>query len=284
MSRLSSVAILACLLPAGCAQPVATPEAPDPHRSAYEHIMSVLRNTRVDVNFADLPLEEAFEFIEEASGLTLRVQWLDLEADDIDSDTPVNVELRDAAVADVLDAVLESVGADRETILGYEPALVVLVSTRSSLPERPCKLSTTAYNDATYEWSQIWRVHPTRDASTPSGVYIPENLEDCFAELKRMLHPDLVERMKSAPESDLIQYHFGLGMWIRNQWGLWGESRLEKYFTNLGLTHADDMSGTILDSFWRHLNGLPLRLNEQIADYETYWRKVEQEGSDESGD
>jgi len=37
------------------------------------------------------------------------------------------------------------------------------------------------------------------------------------------------------------------------------------------------MSGIILDSFWRQLNGKPIKLDEQIKHYQDYWKKAEQE-------
>lgn len=60
------------------------------------------------------------------------------------------------------------------------------------------------------------------------------------------------------------QFHFGLGMYIRNNWGLWsgGELRTE-IETTFGASHADDMSSIILS-----LNYL-IRQNDKqlIEDY-----------------
>jgi hypothetical protein len=44
----------------------------------------------------------------------------------------------------------------------------------------------------------------------------------------------------------MIQYHLGLGMWMRNNWGLWGGSRLYKYFHDKGVTDPEDMSSIVL--------------------------------------
>jgi len=70
----------------------------------------------------------------------------------------------------------------------------------------------------------------------------------------------------------MITYHLGLGMWLRNNWCLWHGSELQTYFIELGLVHPDDMSGIILDSFWRSLNNKPLDLEGQIAHYTTHWK------------
>jgi hypothetical protein len=108
-------------------------------------------------------------------------------------------------------------------------------------------------------------------------VYIPKDLDDCFAELKRMLSKEQIEKMKNGTEKDMIDYHMGLGLWLRNNWGLWRGSRLSKWFNDKGIRHPDDMSGIIFDSFWRHLNGKPIKLDEQVKHYQDYWKKVEQE-------
>ena len=99
-------------------------------------------------------------------------------------------------------------------------------------------------------------------------IYIPTDLEDCFTALDALLSPEDIQTMKTGSEDDMIQYHFGLGMWIRNNWGLWGGSRLAKWFNNIGINHPDDMSGIILHSYWRYLNSRPIELDEQVSDYQ----------------
>ena len=113
-------------------------------------------------------------------------------------------------------------------------------------------------------------INPTEDADSPTGFYIPEDIEDCFTELETMLHPDMIEEMRSGDEDDMIMYHHGLGRWIRNNWGLWSGSRLFDYLYELGLHHPDDMSDIILHSFWRYLNDRPLELEEQVQFYIDY--------------
>jgi hypothetical protein len=118
------------------------------------------------------------------------------------------------------------------------------------------------------------QINATKDTKSPTGVYIPTDLEDCFKELLKMLPAGEVEKMKKGPEKDMINHHFGLGRWMRNNWGLWSQSRLQEYFHKLGLTHPDDMSSVILTSFWRHLNNRPLKVKEQVAYYQEYWKKM----------
>ncbi len=73
--------------------------------------------------------------------------------------------------------------------------------------------------------------------------------------------------MQAGSEDDMALYHHGLGTWIRNNWGLWEGSRLSVWFQKKGIEHPDIMSGIILTSFWRHLNGKPIGLEEQFRYY-----------------
>ena len=90
--------------------------------------------------------------------------------------------------------------------------------------------------------------------------------------------------MRVGTEDDMTQYHMGLGMWMRNNWGLWGGSRLAAWFNAQGINHPDDMSGIILDSFWRYLNGKPIKLDEQVKYYQGYWKKQETIQPEDSSD
>ena len=88
------------------------------------------------------------------------------------------------------------------------------------------------------------------------GVYIPANLAECFVELDKQLSEIDKNEMRAQPTRDgMIIYHLGLGMWIRNNWGLWRGSRLQKYFTDRRITHPDDMSVVILDYYHDWLTG-----------------------------
>ena len=94
-------------------------------------------------------------------------------------------------------------------------------------------------------------------ADSLNGRYIPKNIEECFLELNKTLKPETIESIKNLKSRDeTINYHFGLGLWIRNNWGLWGGSRLQAYLTNKGLNHPDDMSGHILEYYYEWLNGI----------------------------
>jgi hypothetical protein len=87
-------------------------------------------------------------------------------------------------------------------------------------------------------------------------VYIPKDLGECFTELDRFLpEVDRKEMQALANRGDMILYHLGLGMWMRNNWSLRGSSRLQKYFLDKGISDAEEMSTVILFYYYDWLNG-----------------------------
>lgn len=77
------------------------------------------------------------------------------------------------------------------------------------------------------EKSDIYRIHPTPDPNSPTGIFIPSNIEEAIAELEKALHPQLIEEILGMDKSQLIgSFHFGLGTWMRNNWGLWKSNQL----------------------------------------------------------
>ena len=81
---------------------------------------------------------------------------------------------------------------------------------------------------------------------------IPKNIEEAFAELDRMLqHDDKDYIVESGP----ISVHHSLGRWIRNNWELWDDEAndLKRIFTEIGISHPDDMSDHIIKWYIHHL-------------------------------
>ena len=76
---------------------------------------------------------------------------------------------------------------------------------------------------------------------------------------------------EALPYDEVSGAHFGMGMWMRNNWKLWGGGPLAQHFNTLGIHHPDDMSGIILESYWLHLHGCPLGVQEQVAWYQAFW-------------
>lgn len=77
-------------------------------------------------------------------------------------------------------------------------------------------------------------------------IRIPENLKQCHQFIDTLLKV----KEHGTHSNSAAEMHFGLGMWIRNNWGLWsGKSNLSKNLRLLGIEHPDNMSGFILDTY-----------------------------------
>lgn len=99
----------------------------------------------------------------------------------------------------------------------------------------------------------------------------PKTLEECYAHLDNMFDESSRYTFKIFPEKIAVtRLHDGFGTWIRNNWGLWGNSKLKKYFVKLGVSDPENMSGIILTSYHRNLNKQDIRLFDQIHFYDTF--------------
>lgn len=115
------------------------------------------------------------------------------------------------------------------------------------------------------------------DGKTPDEdvIIVPKTLEEAFEELKK---GEGIEGFKNGSEESISQYHHGLGRFLRNEWGLWGnENELCQFFNSIGIKHADDRSGIILTSLHRHLNGHSIDLKGQVITYWKHWFQNEAE-------
>lgn len=93
-------------------------------------------------------------------------------------------------------------------------------------------------------------------ADSIDGIYIPRNLEESFHFLDTMLHAETISLIRSLPDRKAMsEFHFVLGMWLRNNWGFWGGSRLQQYFVQRGVEHPDNMSGILLEYYYDYLHG-----------------------------
>lgn len=123
------------------------------------------------------------------------------------------------------------------------------------------------------KWSKEDEVRFSTDSLR--GAYIPADLEDCFNQIDSFWTDSLKNEIKNWTEDKFSgRAHMGFGMWMRNNWQLWGGSRLSKYFIEMGIHHPDDMSGIILTSYHRRLTGKEIKLEEQVKYYQDYWEEM----------
>jgi hypothetical protein len=102
----------------------------------------------------------------------------------------------------------------------------------------------------------------------------PTTIEEAVLLLDKVLEDSTKQKVLTMTEDEFISNsHFGLGMWIRNNWGLWRGGKLAKDFNRKGIFHPDDMSGIILTCYYRHIHEQDWKLDEQIAFYQEYWNQ-----------
>lgn len=121
------------------------------------------------------------------------------------------------------------------------------------------KDSLQAIRDAEY------KIHLVADSI--DGFYIPTDIYSCFRQLDKLLSDTIKQNIKAKKtEFDLIEYHMGIGRWIRNNWQLWGGSRLQQYFIAKNVHNPDGMSGIILLSYNKYLNNQAVDIDTIIIE------------------
>lgn len=79
----------------------------------------------------------------------------------------------------------------------------------------------------------------------------PRTIEAAVRLMQGLVPEDEQQKIRRMSEQDLSMLDFGLGQWIRNHLGLWGDNSALLRAT--GELHADDASGVIVHAFWQKL-------------------------------
>lgn len=85
---------------------------------------------------------------------------------------------------------------------------------------------------------------------------IPKTKKECFAQLDEMLSE--TDKKAILVAKDIIEFHFTLGLWIRNNW-LYDRSEEEQeslskaFGVNMPFFEADELSSAILEAYKKHL-------------------------------
>jgi hypothetical protein len=91
---------------------------------------------------------------------------------------------------------------------------------------------------------------------------IPLTLSDCYIALNKLLDDRTKNDIKISSINELYKYHFGLGMWIRNNWIRQTNNRITKLFLDNDIRSPDDMSQTIIIGYHYYLNGIDKSIME----------------------
>lgn len=98
---------------------------------------------------------------------------------------------------------------------------------------------------------------------------LDEAVEILYTDIKKQ-QKDFYEKVKNGQEK-LSSYHHTTGRNIRNSWGLWAGSDLRDFFFDLGLYHADDMSGIIFESVQAKIRGNKFDVDAAVKYYQDFW-------------
>ena len=98
--------------------------------------------------------------------------------------------------------------------------------------------------------------------STAAAVHLatPPSLAPVFQALDTLLSFDQRAELRRALPESSMRYHFPLGMWIRNRFGLWRGGPLHDSLAALGVEHPDAMSDVVLQAYGLHLRDQPIDL------------------------
>lgn len=79
----------------------------------------------------------------------------------------------------------------------------------------------------------------------------PATVQEAVDVLLADLGPELIDELRATAEEDLINHHMGLGQFIRNVFGLYGDNKA--LLGNAGADNADDASMVIVEALWRRV-------------------------------
>lgn len=96
-----------------------------------------------------------------------------------------------------------------------------------------------------------------RNADTLGTISkIPTTLNECFNALDTIFTDELKEWVICLPQEEFgVRMHFGVGLYMRNNWNLWKGGELASYLESKSFEHPDNMSGIILYLYHRKLRG-----------------------------
>jgi hypothetical protein len=90
----------------------------------------------------------------------------------------------------------------------------------------------------------------------PRESFWPSTVDEAVSELVSELETDQKARISSMAREDLIQFHLGWGMGIRNRFGLWAGNKTLLRSCGGKEIHPDDCSMIIIERVWERLQDL----------------------------
>lgn len=100
--------------------------------------------------------------------------------------------------------------------------------------------------------------------STATLARLPAPVADAFRRLDREVSAEDRGVLRATEPGEMVKYHFSLGMYVRNEYGLWAGGPLQDVFLARGVRHPDDMSDLLLEAYGLYLRGAAVNLGSII--------------------
>jgi hypothetical protein len=96
---------------------------------------------------------------------------------------------------------------------------------------------------------------------------IPRDLHEAHESLTQHFSAADISRIRKMKSEDEMIGLVGLqeASALTNEWQLWADSPLARYFKRLGVTEPHDMIGIVADTYWCKLHGRPFALRAKVA-------------------
>lgn len=109
------------------------------------------------------------------------------------------------------------------------------------------------------------------NADSIDGIYIPVDYDDAIKNMGFFYESKYRDTLKEMTMYDVIgKEHLGRGMWLRNEWSLWGRSRLALYLNSKEIKEPDKMSSVLILGYYLYLNDKPHSLEDAKRAYQLY--------------
>ena len=90
------------------------------------------------------------------------------------------------------------------------------------------------------------------DFKPTPGVTVPENLQQAYVELDRMLTDEQKLSLRDG-STEVEEIVLTFGMQLKEYWGLWQDSKIAKFMRKRDVEHPDQMVAVIFEGYIDHL-------------------------------
>src|SRR5262249_35551060 len=108
-----------------------------------------------------------------------------------------------------------------------------------------------------------------------ADTVVPNNLSEAHESLTRHLTAAGVRRVEKMKSEDEMYDVIGLpeAVALTNEWRLWEDSMLARYFKQLGVTEPHDMVGIVSQTYWCKVHNRPFALDAKVAKVKRFYAR-----------